>query len=134
MSYCYTCALEKLSLHSLLKRRHNLDAFSFFQVYRGLKSCRSLLENISLPVSTRYVRNSSMFSACTSVKPSPFPRCACAVNVVCKYIDIFQLKPVSLEHIFNHFHWFSKSPCCLLYTFLFLMLLFFLTKIEILVY
>jgi hypothetical protein len=38
--YSCTFALEKSSLHSLLKRRHHLDALFFFvQVYRGFKSC-----------------------------------------------------------------------------------------------
>jgi hypothetical protein len=124
----YACSLENLSLHSLLKRRHNLDAFSFFQVYRSLKSCPSLVQNISLPVPTRCVRNSSMFSACTSVRHSPFPRCAYASTwCVSTYIYF------NSNH-FNHFYLFSKSPCCLLYTLLFLISLFFLNNVEILVY
>jgi hypothetical protein len=48
--YNFTVALEKLRLHSLRKRRHDLDALFFIQVYRGLKSCTSLLENVTLRV------------------------------------------------------------------------------------
>jgi hypothetical protein len=52
----YTFALEKLSLHSLRKRRHYLDTF-LFQVYRGLKTCTSLVKNVSLRVTVRNVRD-----------------------------------------------------------------------------
>jgi hypothetical protein len=38
----YNDALEELSIHSVRKRRHELDALSFVQVYRSLKSCISL--------------------------------------------------------------------------------------------
>ncbi|PNF36364.1 hypothetical protein B7P43_G18042 [Cryptotermes secundus] len=42
ISYNYTDALEKLSLHSLHKWRHHLDALFLVLVFRGLKSCASL--------------------------------------------------------------------------------------------
>jgi hypothetical protein len=53
--------LEILGLHSLGKRRHNLDVI-FFQVYLGLKSCTSILENISLRVASSNLREFSLLS------------------------------------------------------------------------
>jgi hypothetical protein len=46
----YSCAkaLEYLKLHTLCKRRYQLDALFLIQVYRGLKYCTSLLEAVSL--------------------------------------------------------------------------------------
>ncbi|PNF38213.1 hypothetical protein B7P43_G13470 [Cryptotermes secundus] len=61
ISYTYTYALEKLSLQSLRKRRHHLDAYFFIQVYRGFKSCSSLLENISLRVPPSNLRGFPWF-------------------------------------------------------------------------
>jgi hypothetical protein len=60
VAYNYTVALEKLGLHSLSKKRHYLDAFFFVQVYRGLKSCTSLLENVSLRVPPSNLRELSL--------------------------------------------------------------------------
>jgi hypothetical protein len=52
-----TCVLENISLRSLRKWRHNLDVFFCVQVYRGLKSCLSLLNNVSLLVKRKKLRN-----------------------------------------------------------------------------
>jgi hypothetical protein len=62
--YTYTVALDKSILHSLCKRRHNLDAFLFVQVYRGFKSCTSLLENVSLRVPPSSLRDCSVRLCC----------------------------------------------------------------------
>jgi hypothetical protein len=98
--YSYTLALEKLSLHSLRTRRHHLSALFFFvQAYRGLKSCASLLENVSLHIPTRHVRDFSRFSVCPSNKHCPSARCAYAANTVGKDLDIFTIGAVSLNHI-----------------------------------
>jgi hypothetical protein len=48
----------------------------FFQVYRGLKSCTTLLENVFLIVPTRNVKDFLTFSVC------PSARCACAASAV----------------------------------------------------
>ncbi|PNF14253.1 hypothetical protein B7P43_G12199 [Cryptotermes secundus] len=56
-SYSCTSALERLRLHPLSLRRYLLDALFFIQVYRGLKSCSSLLDNASLRVPTCHVRD-----------------------------------------------------------------------------
>jgi hypothetical protein len=92
-SYSYTSALENLRLHSLSLRRHLLDVLFFIQVYRGLKSCSSLLDNASLRVPTCHVRDFST----VSVRPSS--RCALAANVVSKDLDIFAGGAVSMNHI-----------------------------------
>jgi hypothetical protein len=97
--YSYTFALEKLSLHSLRTRRHHLDALFFVQAYRGLKSCTSLLENLSLGVPSGHVRDFSMASVSPSNKHCPSARCAYASNVVGNDLDIFAVGAVSLSHI-----------------------------------
>jgi hypothetical protein len=72
--YTYIDAIEKLSLQSLRKRRHRLDALFFVKVYRGLKSCASLLENVSLRVPPSSLRDFSLFAVCPSNKPCPSAR------------------------------------------------------------
>jgi hypothetical protein len=96
--YYNTVALEKLSLHSLRTRRHHLDAsfFFFVRACRGLKSCTSLLENVSIRIPARHPREFSMFNVCTSNKYCPSARCVYAANVVGKDLDIFAVGAVSL--------------------------------------
>jgi hypothetical protein len=55
----------------------------FFQVYRGLKSCTSLFENVGLRVPPSNLRDFSLFGVCASNKHCP-ARCAYAANVVGK--------------------------------------------------
>jgi hypothetical protein len=69
-------ALEKLSLHSLRNRRHHVDALFFVHVYRGLKCCTSLLENVVLRVPASNLRDFSLFAVC------PSARCPCAATAV----------------------------------------------------
>jgi hypothetical protein len=40
-----------------------------------------------------------MFSVCSSSKNCPSARCASAANVVCRDVDIFGTKTLSLKHI-----------------------------------
>ncbi|PNF27925.1 hypothetical protein B7P43_G03400 [Cryptotermes secundus] len=75
ISYYYAYALEKLSLQYLHKRRHHLDALFLVQVFRGLKSCTSLLENISLRVPPSNLSDFSLFGNCPSNKQCPSARC-----------------------------------------------------------
>jgi hypothetical protein len=93
--YTYTVALEKLSLHSLHKRTHGLDAL-FFSCLCGIKSFTFLLKNVSLRVPTSNIRDFSLFGVC------PSARCAYAANVVGKYLDVFAVGAVSLNHIYTH--------------------------------
>jgi hypothetical protein len=72
----------------------------FVQVYRGLKSCTSLLENVNLRVPSSNLREFSLFCACPSNKHCPSVRCAYAANVVGKDLDIFALGTVSLNCIY----------------------------------
>jgi hypothetical protein len=95
----YSDALEKLSLQSLCKWRHRLDALFFVLVYRGLKSWASLLENVSLRVPPSNLRDFSLFADCPSNKHCPSARCAYAANAVGKDFDIFAIGAVSLSHI-----------------------------------
>jgi hypothetical protein len=85
--YIYNFSLENLSPHSLRKRRHHLDHFFFLaQVYFGIKSCTSILESVSLHVSTRYVRD----CVCPSNKHCPSARRSDAANVMGK--DLYKVK------------------------------------------
>jgi hypothetical protein len=125
----YSYALEKLSIHSLCKRRHPLHALFFILVYRGLRSCPSLLENVSLHAPTRCVEDLPTFSVCISVKHSPSAPSVNAAGVVGKYIDIFQLKPVSFKHFSLPLLLdFPQPPYYLLVHFPFLMFLIFLRQ------
>jgi hypothetical protein len=94
--YNYIFALEKLSLRYLHKRRHRPGALFFVQAYRGFKSFIYLLENVSLRVPTRNVRDFSLFGVCPSDKQCPSARCACAANAIIKDLDIFAIGAVSL--------------------------------------
>jgi hypothetical protein len=99
VDYSYNHALEQLKLHTLHKRRYNLDALFLTQVYRGSKFCPSVLETVGLRVPVRYIRDFSMFSVGSSSKICPSDRCASAANVVCRDVDIFGTKTLSLKHI-----------------------------------
>jgi hypothetical protein len=109
VAYNYTAvALDKSGLHSLRKRRYYLDALFFVQVYRGLKSCTSLLENVSLRVPPSNLRGFSLFCACPSNKHWPSARCASAANVtVGKVLDIFPLEAVSLNYVCTTNFWWN---------------------------
>jgi hypothetical protein len=96
--YTYTDVLDKLSLQSLRKRRHHFDALFFVQVYRGLKFCISVLENISLNVPTCNVKDFSKLSVCPSNQHCP-ARCVYAANAVGKDLDIFAIGTISLNHV-----------------------------------
>jgi hypothetical protein len=99
VDYSYDLALEQLKLHTLHKRRYHLDALFLTQVYRGSKFCPSVLETVGLRILVRYIRDFSMFSVCSSSKNCPSARCASAANVVCRDVDIFGTKTLSLKHI-----------------------------------
>jgi hypothetical protein len=77
--YSYTFALEK-STFSTYAETSPWCTF-FVQAYRGLKSCTSLLENVSLRVPTRHVRDFTMFGVCPSNKHCPSVRCTYAVSL-----------------------------------------------------
>jgi hypothetical protein len=93
----------KLGLHSFRKRRYYLDALFFVQVYRDLKSCTSLLENVSLRVPPSNLQGFSLFCACPSNKHCPSARCAYAANVAGgKDLDIFTILAVSVIDIYTY--------------------------------
>jgi ornithine cyclodeaminase/alanine dehydrogenase-like protein (mu-crystallin family) len=74
-----------------------LEALFFISVYSGLKCCPSLLDTTGIRVSSRNVRNSSLFTA--TCKSSPTARCVTAANRVCKGTDIFRKTVTSLKQI-----------------------------------
>jgi hypothetical protein len=105
VSYSYTLALEKLNIHSLCKRRYRLDMLFFIQVYRGLKSCISPLESVSVCVRTRNVSDFSRFGVCPSNKHCPSARYAYATNEVGIEISIcLQWEP------FLSFTFYNPAP------------------------
>jgi hypothetical protein len=81
------------SCSSLRTRRHHLHALFCVQDCSGFKSCTSLLENVSLRVPTRHVRDFSN-------KHSPARR-AYADNVVGKDLDIFAVKRFLFIKFYN---------------------------------
>ncbi|PNF40690.1 hypothetical protein B7P43_G02183 [Cryptotermes secundus] len=95
----YTDALEKLSPQSLHKRRHHLDALLLVQVFRGLKSCTSLSENVSLCVPPSNLRDFSLFVVCPSNKHCSSARYAYPANSMGKDLDMFAIGTVSVNHI-----------------------------------
>jgi hypothetical protein len=78
------------------------NAVFLVQAYRGLKSCTSLLENVSLRVPPDNLRDFSLFDICPSNKHCPSARCAYADNAVGKDLDIFAIGAVSLNNIYTH--------------------------------
>jgi hypothetical protein len=100
--YNYASASKKLSLHSLRKRRHHLDAHFFGQAYRGLKSCTSLSEYDGLAVPPCNLKDFSQFGISPSNKHCPSARCAYAADAVGESLHIFVIGAVSLNHIYTH--------------------------------
>jgi hypothetical protein len=72
---------------------------SQLEAYRGLKSCSSLLDVVSLRVPHRNVSDFSIFSVSPSNNRCPSARCAYAANAVGRDFDIFAVGVVSLGHI-----------------------------------
>jgi hypothetical protein len=70
----------------------------FVQVYRGFKSCASLLENVILRVPPNSLRDFQLFGVCPSNKHCPSARCAYATNAVGKDLDVFAVGAASLRH------------------------------------
>jgi hypothetical protein len=73
---------------------YHLDIHVFVQVYHGLKSCTSHLEDVSIRAPIRSVRDFLMFKVCSSNKHCP-ARCANAANMVGKDLEIFVIGAVS---------------------------------------
>jgi hypothetical protein len=86
-------------MHTLVKRRHHADALFLTQVYRGLIHCSSSLEIVGLRVPVLHIRDFPMFSVSSASKNCPSARCASAANVVCRDVDVFGQKPLTLRHI-----------------------------------
>jgi hypothetical protein len=82
--YCYTLALQELTLYTLSARRHRLDAVFLTQVYSGSKFCPSVLETVGLRAPPRCIPDFALFSVCSSCKNCPSARCASTANVVCR--------------------------------------------------
>jgi hypothetical protein len=108
-------ALEKLNLHSLLKRWRNLDALSFVQVYRGLKSCPALLEtSVLLFVSPLAVLDTSclVFAPQLNIFLMLGPPSPCWSRGA--YIHQLNSNSFSQTYFIITFIDFSQPPYCLL--------------------
>jgi hypothetical protein len=88
--YSYALPLERLKLHSLLV---------LAQIYRGSKFCPSVLYIIDLLVPSRHIRDLSVFKLCSCSKNCPSARYTSAANVVCRDVDVFGTKTLSLQHV-----------------------------------
>jgi hypothetical protein len=99
VDYPYDSALDQLNMHTSVKRRHHADAPFLAQVYRGFIHCSSSLEILGLRVPVRHIRDFPMFNVSSTSKNCPSARCASAANVVCRDVDVFGQKPLTLRHI-----------------------------------
>jgi hypothetical protein len=70
--------------------------FFFVQVYRDLKSCTSLSENVSLRVPPSNLREFSLFCACPSNKHCPSARCPMLPTWWVKISTYLHLEPFLL--------------------------------------
>jgi hypothetical protein len=87
VEYHYDNILEKLHLQTLHIRRRHFDALSLINAFSGTKYCPSLLETVGIRVTTRNIRNFTMFSCSFSHCRSA--RCVSTSNAVCKSTDSF---------------------------------------------
>jgi hypothetical protein len=88
--YSYALALEQLKLHSL---------FFLAQICRGSKFCPSVLDTVGPLVPSRHIGDFSVCNLCFCSKNCPSARCTSAANVVCRDVDVFGTKSLSLKHI-----------------------------------
>jgi hypothetical protein len=77
---------------------YHLDMLFLIQVYASSKFSPSLLETAA-QVPAWYTRDFSMISVCSSNKNCPFAKYASGAVVVCRDIDIFGKRTLSLDHI-----------------------------------
>jgi hypothetical protein len=87
------------NLRTLRYRSYHFDALFLIHICLGSKFCRSVLETDGLWVPAPCSRDFSMFSVCLSSKNFPSARSASATNVVCRDLDVFGTKAISLNHI-----------------------------------
>jgi hypothetical protein len=97
ISYHYINILDELNLQTLHVRRRHIDVLFLINVFRGAKSCPSVLEAVGLCVPTQNIRNFSMFSC--SYSHCPTARCVSAANSVRKFVDIFSNSYLSLKSL-----------------------------------
>jgi hypothetical protein len=93
--YSNAYAVEQLKLHNLCKRRYHLNALFLIQVYVVFKFSPSLLETASLRFAAKYIRELCVLSVCSSSTNCP-ARHTSAANIVCRDVDMFGTKTVSL--------------------------------------
>jgi hypothetical protein len=79
------------------KSKYHLDALFLTHVYPGSKFCPSVLETVGLWVPPRYIREFSVLSVRSFSTNFPSPRCASAANAVCRDVNVFRTKTVSLN-------------------------------------
>jgi hypothetical protein len=73
------------------------DHYCYSFVYLGLKFCSPVLEIVGLRVPARHIRDFALFNVCSSCKNCPSARCASAANIVCRDVDVFDVRSVRLN-------------------------------------
>jgi hypothetical protein len=53
--YCYSLAVEEVTLHTLRMGRHSLDSLFLTQIHSALKFCPHVLETVGVRVPARYI-------------------------------------------------------------------------------
>jgi hypothetical protein len=97
--HTYTDALEKLSLQSLRKRRHHLDAMFLFRSIVALNPSLRFWKMLAFVFLPTICGISPLFGVCPSNKQCPSARCACAANVVGKDSQLEQFLSITFMRI-----------------------------------
>jgi hypothetical protein len=63
------------------------------------KFCPSLFVTVGFRVPSRYDKDISLFSVCSSSKNSLSTRCSSADNILCRNDNVFGTETVSINHI-----------------------------------
>jgi hypothetical protein len=92
----YEAMLINLHFEKLSLRRQRLDALFLINAYTNKIDCCSCINTTGLRVPTKHIRCFSTFEANRVSRLSPILRCIKATNYVCKFLDIFNQKCVSL--------------------------------------
>jgi hypothetical protein len=121
----FTCLLQlclffrAVKLRTLRKRRYHLDALFLIQVYLGSEFRHSRLETVGVRAPARYIRKISLFFVRFSSINCPPTRCASGTNVVCRDVDVFGTKTVSLNHILYWYFLNYKNINCIQYEYMY---------------
>jgi hypothetical protein len=88
----YDVILERFVLRTLHSRRRRLDALFLINIFNNTVDCQSILDTVSLQVSSKLIKGYSIFSVSKALRSSPSARCSTMVNKVYQFMNILALK------------------------------------------